>query len=69
MSKTIWIKSIGFQFGAIDGVAHTSIKIEKDGIIRNRRSVVLVGKAESNYPINCYMYIFFCFRILIKNDS
>lgn len=65
MSKTKWIGKYGFQVGAIDGVQHTSHKIDGDGILRKRRSVVLIGKAESNYPVNCKMYIFFCFRLLI----
>lgn len=70
MSKTIWYKKIGFQFGDFDGVQHNSEKLtkddgENDGILRKRRSVILIGKVESNYPIDCVMYVFFCFRLII----
>lgn len=65
MKVTKWIGRYGLQIGCIDGVQHTSSKIGSDGITRNRRSVVLIGKAESNYPKKCKMYIFFCFRIII----
>lgn len=73
MSKTIWYKKIGFQFGDLDGVQHTSEKStndngEDDGQIRKRRTVILIGKAESNYPIDCVMYVFFCFRLIIGKN-
>lgn len=63
--KTFWMKRLGISFGDFDGVQHTSEKTEDDGILRKRRSVVLVGKVESNYPVCSFMYVFFFFRIWI----
>lgn len=70
MIRIIYFKNIGFQLGAFDGVQHTTEKTtndnkEDDGQYRKRRSVVLIGKVESNYPVDCVIYIFFCFRLII----
>ena len=63
---TKWFGRYGLQFGAIDGIQHTSIKVEDEKIERKRRSVVLVGKVESDYPFNSVLFVFFCFRFVIK---